>query len=76
MAKEENNNGKFVAGAVIGALFGAVAGILFAPRGGKDTRKLIKDRAKEYSEKGKEMLIREEAAAKKAIEGTVEKISK
>ena len=56
MAKKDEGSGKFVGGAVLGALAGAVLGLLFAPRSGKETRKIIKDKSGEYAEKGKEFV--------------------
>ncbi|MGB7784972.1 MAG: YtxH domain-containing protein [Salinimicrobium sp.] len=40
--------GKVIAGILSGAAIGAVAGMLFAPKKGKDTRKQIADRSNEY----------------------------
>lgn len=40
--------GKILLGIISGAAAGAVAGILFAPKKGKDTRKNIADRSNEY----------------------------
>lgn len=41
-------SGKLLLGLVSGALAGAAAGILFAPKRGKDTRKAITDKSDEY----------------------------
>lgn len=49
-------SGKFIAGVFIGAVFGAVAGLLFAPQSGEKTRKVIKQKTKKYIEKGKSFL--------------------
>ena len=38
----ERNGGAFVGGVLIGGAVGAIAGLLFAPRSGKDTRKILK----------------------------------
>lgn len=40
--------GKFIAGILSGAAIGAIAGILFAPKKGTDTRKDITDKSNEY----------------------------
>lgn len=40
--------GKFIAGIVSGAAIGAIAGILFAPKKGTDTRRSITDKSNEY----------------------------
>lgn len=70
------NSGKFVVGAAIGALAGAVAGLLLAPKSGKETRKMIGDKAKDYAEKGKDAIVKEEKEAKKVLAGVAEKLSK
>ncbi|ANV83103.1 gas vesicle protein [Picosynechococcus sp. PCC 7003] len=38
----ERNGGAFVGGMLIGGAVGAIAGLLLAPRSGKDTRKILK----------------------------------
>lgn len=40
--------GKFLAGILSGAAIGALAGILFAPKKGVETRKNISDKSNEY----------------------------
>lgn len=40
-----NRSGAFLGGMIIGAAFGAVAGLLIAPRPGRETRQLIKKSA-------------------------------
>ena len=49
--KKNNNKSKFI----LGALFGAVAGILFAPKSGKETRKILKIKAEDLINKAKEI---------------------
>lgn len=71
----KDNGGKFFLGALIGAAAGAIAGILFAPRSGKETRKIIGDKAKDYAVKGKETLNRGKEIAKEKIHQTAEKIA-
>ncbi len=45
-----DNKGDFLAGVVIGAVMGAVAGILFAPASGKETRERIAEKGREVKE--------------------------
>jgi len=45
------NRDKFVTGLIAGAIIGAVAGLLLAPKTGKETRHVIADRARELSQK-------------------------
>lgn len=71
----KGNAGKFVAGALIGAAAGALAGVLLAPKSGKETRKDIANKAKEYTAKGKEMAKKSEDAVKGAIKDTAEKVA-
>ena len=42
---KKSRTGKFVLGAAVGATLGAVAGVLFAPKSGKETREDIKNKA-------------------------------
>jgi len=71
-----DNKGKFILGAAIGAIAGAAAGILFAPKSGKETRKIIGDKAKEYAEKSKEMLDNGKVATKEKIKEVADTVSK
>ncbi|MUP47166.1 YtxH domain-containing protein [Gramella sp. BOM4] len=41
-------SGKLLVGLLSGAALGAAAGLLFAPKKGKDTRKAISDKGDEY----------------------------
>jgi len=68
------STGKFVAGALIGVAAGALAGVLLAPKSGKETRKDIANKAKEYTAKGKEMAIKGEKVVKGAIHDAAEKV--
>lgn len=67
---------KFVIGAILGMIAGTVAGVLFAPRSGKATRKEIGEKAKEYADKGREIIVKNEIEAKKAVTQVADKISK
>lgn len=71
-----NGKGKFVLGAALGAIAGAAAGILFAPKSGKETRKIIGDKTKEYVEKGKEMVEKGTEATKEKIKEAADTVSK
>ena len=51
MCKKESSS--FLTGALIGAAMGAVAGLLFAPKPGKETRKELKEKGQKYWETGK-----------------------
>jgi len=47
---QERNSGplNFLAGAVLGGAIGAAVALLFAPQSGKETRKMIKEKAKDF----------------------------
>ncbi len=49
--KETNSSGKMIMGAVAGMAVGLTAGILTAPRPGKDTRHLLSSRTGKAMEK-------------------------
>lgn len=50
------NSGKIVLGILGGVAVGAIAGILFAPAKGKDTRKKILKNSKDYADNFKEKI--------------------
>ena len=52
---------------LVGAVAGAVLGVMFAPRSGEETREQINDWLKERRERGTELLsrVRDESQAKK-----------
>ena len=72
----KSNAGKVVLGVTIGALAGAIAGILFAPQSGKDTRKLISRKSKEYVDKGKKIVEKGVDIAKDKIKDAADDVSK
>jgi gas vesicle protein len=49
-----SSTGKFLTGFVIGGAIGAIAGILLAPKSGKETREELAKGAKEAAERTKE----------------------
>ena len=53
--KKPNTAGKVATGLTLGAIFGAIAGLLFAPKSGKETREDIKKFAQDTKEKGEEL---------------------
>lgn len=50
-----NNKDSFCPTFILGALFGAVIALLYAPRTGKETREILKDSFEDYSEEGKKI---------------------
>ena len=53
--------GKFVAGVAVGTAVGAAAGVLFAPKSGKETREELKVKLDELKEKVKDIKFEERA---------------
>ena len=47
---KSNNRGNFVGGFLIGGTIGTIAGLLLAPRGGKETRKVLQKSAQAMPE--------------------------
>ncbi len=65
MSREDNGNS--LAAFLLGAAAGAAAGIILAPKSGKETREQIGDWLKERREQGSEFLakVKEESLMKK-----------
>lgn len=43
-----NKTGRFVAGLIVGSLMGGTVGLLFAPRSGRETRKVVRHKTGHY----------------------------
>ncbi|OIP91636.1 MAG: hypothetical protein COS57_04315 [Syntrophobacterales bacterium CG03_land_8_20_14_0_80_58_14] len=69
-----SKNGDFIAGLVVGGLIGAVIGILYAPKSGKETREEIGQKADELLSKAKEEYGHAVEKSRKAYEATVERL--
>jgi gas vesicle protein len=66
-----DRDGDFVKGLLIGGILGAVAGILFAPKSGKETREDIARKADELVTKAKEEYEEALERSKKTYEAAV-----
>jgi gas vesicle protein len=76
MSREDNGNS--LVAFLLGAAAGAAAGVLLAPKSGKETREQIGDWLKERREQGAEFLskVKEESHAKKEQLSTAYKAGK
>jgi gas vesicle protein len=57
MADRDSGN-SFLIGFILGAVAGVAVGFLYAPKAGKETRTLLKEKAGELKEKASEMISR------------------
>ncbi|MDD5127158.1 MAG: YtxH domain-containing protein [Dehalococcoidales bacterium] len=73
MDNRESGMGFFI-GLLTGAVIGAALGFLYAPRTGKETRELVKERAGEVREKVSEMAEKSREAAVEARKRVEEKL--
>jgi gas vesicle protein len=70
MSKSED----FVTGVIIGGLIGAVIGILYAPKSGRETREELGRKADELLSKAKEEYESAVEKSRKAYEATVQRL--
>jgi gas vesicle protein len=65
-------SGDFMAGILVGVLIGGALGLLFAPEPGEDTRELVAEKARKWTdaagEKGRTLLRRVEEQGEKAAD--------
>lgn len=72
---DDNNSLIYMlAGVGLGAIIGAAAGLLFAPKAGEDTREEIADKFKELKGKTEEWV--NEQRAKRAVNGALERVDR
>jgi gas vesicle protein len=68
MAEQEEPQCHFFMGLLIGGILGALAGIFFAPKSGKELRSDIKEKGDEFLKGGMEMYADASAKAKDIVE--------
>jgi gas vesicle protein len=68
MPEHKNQRGHIFWGFLMGSFLGALAGIFFAPKSGKDLRSDIKDKGREALKDAKEIYTDASAKAKEIIE--------
>ena len=59
---------KFLAGFIVGGAIGAVAGILLAPKSGKETRELLANSAKDAAQRADETVKEIQSKADSVVE--------
>jgi len=64
---DNHDEGKFVAGVLLGAAIGAVAALMLAPDKGEVTRKKVHKKLSEYLDKGKDIVADKKEEAKEAV---------
>lgn len=69
---DKDTSGSFAIGFIIGAVAGVAIGMLYAPKAGRETRALLKEKAEEVKEKASEVSHKavEAAAEAKSRVGT------
>ncbi len=68
MEEHEKTKVNFFKGVLIGGALGALAGILFAPKSGKNLRSDIKDKGNEILNEGKKIYVDASTKAKEIID--------
>lgn len=66
----------FTAGFIIGAVAGVAIGFLYAPKPGKETRELLKEKAEKAREKASEVAEKAKEAATKTEKRVEEKLGR
>ncbi len=72
---QNGNNGYFLKGLLIGSLGGALAGLLLAPKSGKELREDIKEKGSDALNGTKEFYFDAQKKTKCAFEDTVERLA-
>ena len=68
IAEHENQQGHFFMGFLIGGVLGALAGIFFAPKSGKELRSDLKEKGSEVLKEGEEIYADAGTKVKEIIE--------
>ncbi len=70
----EKETGSFAMGFILGAIAGVAIGFLYAPKAGKETRALLREKAEEVKEKASEMTEKAKEVATEAGKRVVERL--
>ena len=73
---EKDTGASFAIGFIMGAFVGVAVGFLYAPKPGKETRAMLKEKAETAAEKAKEAAEKAKEAAIAAEHRVEEKLSK
>ena len=71
---DKDGSGSFAIGFILGAVVGVAVGFLYAPKSGRETRELIKEKAEEVKEKAEEVTEKAKEAAAVAKKKVEEKL--
>ena len=75
MSDRETHGSSFAVGFIIGAVVGVAVGFLYAPKAGRDTRALLKEKASKVKEKAGELAGKTKEAAIEAGKVVKEKLA-
>jgi len=70
----EKDTGSFAIGFLVGAVVGVAIGFLYAPKAGKETRAMLKEKAMEVKEKAGEVTEKAKEAATEAGKKVIDKL--
>ncbi|HSR09932.1 MAG TPA: YtxH domain-containing protein [Thermodesulfobacteriota bacterium] len=76
MANEENGGSSFIGGLIIGSILGILAGILFAPKAGREIRSDLLKRGKETMDQAQKQMEEMERKGKEVYEQARSKFGK
>jgi gas vesicle protein len=70
----DKDTGSFAIGFLIGAIAGVAIGFLYAPKAGKETRAMLKEKAEEVKEKASEVTEKAKEVATEAGKKVIDKL--
>jgi gas vesicle protein len=71
----DKDTGSFAIGFLIGAIAGVAIGFLYAPKSGRETRALLKEKAEDFREKAEEVAEKAMETATETGKKMIDKIS-
>jgi len=73
---DRDTGSSFAIGFIIGAIAGVAIGFLYAPKAGKETRALLREKAEEVKEKASEVTEKAKEAAAEARKRVTERLGR